>query len=170
MSEKNLEIHYKLINKLLIKIKNLNNELILLSKVDKKIFENTINQKGGTSIVNNINNSVFNIINIKKMLIKYNSYIKAYTELLKKKYLQFNIFLTILTEIIESIEIIPNKKNIPIFQGINTDDMKILSELTKAKNLILPSLKNPKYQDVIKKIGKDAVRKFILEYSSKKKI
>ena len=170
MSEKNLEIHYKLINKLLIKIKNLNNELILLSKVDKKIFENTINQKGGTSIVNNINNSVFNIINIKKMLIKYNSYIKAYTELVKKKYLQFNIFLTILTEIIESIEIIPNKKNIPIFQGINTDDMKILSELTKAKNLILPSLKNPKYQDVIKKIGKDAVRKFILEYSSKKKI
>ena len=115
MSEKNLEIHYKLINKLLIKIKNLNNELILLSKVDKKIFENTINQKGGTSIVNNINNSVFNIINIKKMLIKYNSYIKAYTELVKKKYLQFNIFLTILTEIIESIEIIPNKKNIPIF-------------------------------------------------------
>ena len=170
MSEKNLEIHYKLINKLLIKIKNLNNELILLSKVDKKIFENTINQKGGTSIVNNINNSVFNIINIKKMLIKYNSYIKAYTELVKKKYLQFNIFLTILTEIIESIEIIPNKKNIPIFQGINTDDMKILSELTKAKNLILPSLKNPKYQDVIKKIGKDTVRKFILEYSSKKKI
>ena len=104
------------------------------------------------------------------MLIKYNSYIKAYTELVKKKYLQFNIFLTILTEIIESIEIIPNKKNIPIFQGINTDDMKILSELTKAKNLNLPSLKNPKYQDVIKKIGKDAVRKFILEYSSKKKI
>jgi len=168
MTEKNLEIHYKLINKLLIKIKNLNNELILLSKVDKKLFKNIINQKGGTSIVNNINNSVLNIINIQKMLIKYNSYIKAYTELVEKKYLQFNIFFTILTEIIKSINITPNKNVIPISQGINNDDMKILSELTKPKKLILASLDNPKYQDVINKIGKDIVKKFILKYSNKK--
>jgi hypothetical protein len=168
MTEKNLEIHYKLINKLLIKIKNLNNELILLSKVDKKLFKNIINQKGGTSIVNNINNSVLNIINIQKMLIKYNSYIKAYTELVEKKYLQFNIFFTILTEIIKSINITPNKNVIPISQGINNDDMKILSELTKPKKLILTSLDNPKYQDVINKIGKDIVKKFILKHSNKK--
>jgi hypothetical protein len=167
MTEKNLEIHYKLINKLLIKIKNLNNELILLSKVDKKLFKNIINQKGGTSIVNNINNSVLNIINIQKMLIKYNSYIKAYTELVEKKYLQFNIFFTILTEIIKSINITPNKNVIPISQGINNDDMKILSELTKPKKLILESLDNPKYQDVINKIGKDIVKKFILKHSKK---
>ena len=167
MTEKNLEIHYKLINKLLIKIKNLNNELILLSKVDKKLFKNIINQKGGTSIVNNINNSVLNIINIQKMLIKYNSYIKAYTELVEKKYLQFNIFFTILTEIIKSINITPNKNVIPISQGINNDDMKILSELTKPKKLILASLDNPKYQDVINKIGKDIVKKFILKHSKK---
>jgi len=167
MTEKNLEIHYKLINKLLIKIKNLNNELILLSKVDKKLFKNIINQKGGTSIVNNINNSVLNIINIQKMLIKYNSYIKAYTELVEKKYLQFNIFFTILTEIIKSINITPNKNVIPISQGINNDDMRILSELTKPKKLILASLDNPKYQDVINKIGKDIVKKFILKHSKK---
>ena len=47
MIEKNLKIRNKFINKLLIKIEDLNNDFILLTNVDNKIFKNTINQKGG---------------------------------------------------------------------------------------------------------------------------
>jgi hypothetical protein len=64
MSENNLKIRGKFINKLSSKIEDLNNNFILLSKVDKKILkkinnqisENINNQKGGDS--NPANNAI----------------------------------------------------------------------------------------------------------------
>ena len=55
MIEKNLKTRNKFINKLHIKIEDLNNNVILLSKVDKQIFKNIINQIGGTKIIQSIN-------------------------------------------------------------------------------------------------------------------
>ena len=95
MIEKNLEIRDKFINKLIIKIKNLNNDIILLSKVDEKICENIINQKGGTTIIDNINQGFFHIIDIKERLNKNNILIKAYNDLLKQRYSQFINFFTV---------------------------------------------------------------------------
>jgi hypothetical protein len=160
MIEKNLEIRDKFINKLIIKIKNLNNDIILLSKVDEKICENIINQKGGTTIIDNINQGFFHIIDIKERLNKNNILIKAYNDLLKQRYSQFINFFTVLSDLINSLKISHTKVDIPTFQGINIDDMKILSKLTKSQNL-QDSLDNPEYQDVINKIGRDKVIQFI---------
>ena len=55
MIEKNLKTCNKFINKLFIKIEDLNNNVTLLSKVDKKIFKNIINQTGGSNLIQSIN-------------------------------------------------------------------------------------------------------------------
>ena len=75
MIEKNLKICNKFINKLLIKIEDLNNNIILLSKVDKKIFKNIINQIGDSNLIQSINISDMFInkicIKIKDLKNKY---------------------------------------------------------------------------------------------------
>jgi hypothetical protein len=58
MSENSLEIRNKFINKINNKIKDLNDNITLLSKVDNKIFKNTNSQYGGNNqfqMIKNIN-------------------------------------------------------------------------------------------------------------------
>lgn len=58
MSENSLEIRNKFINKINNKIKDLNENITLLSKVDNKIFKNTNSQYGGNNqfqMIKNIN-------------------------------------------------------------------------------------------------------------------
>lgn len=74
MIEKNLKICNKFINKLVIKIEDLNSNIILLLKINKKIFKNIINQKGGSNLIEsiNINDSFINKIFIKIKDLKNN--------------------------------------------------------------------------------------------------
>ena len=79
MLENDLKIRSKFINKLITKIENLNDNFILLSKVDKKIYENIINQKGG----HNLNLGLLNLYDIKNKIKKNESNINIFTKLIK---------------------------------------------------------------------------------------
>ena len=71
MTEKNLEIRNKFINKLFIKIEDLNNDFILLTNVDNKIFKNTINQKGGFEEIKKLEVAIYDKYGQFQDLIKH---------------------------------------------------------------------------------------------------
>jgi len=108
MIEKNLKTRNKFINKIIIKIKNLNNNISLLLKVDKKILKNIINQYGGGNS-NNYNNSIIDLLlqfeNLKKMPMVLNDLIKNITD----NYLAIETLSKILS----------NNFNIPLIKSIN---------------------------------------------------
>lgn len=153
MIKKNLEIRDKLINKLFIKIENLNNDIILLSKIDKKIFENTINQKGG----NNTNLALLNLYNIKNKIKKDNTDINIFTKLIKTiayKRKQLLNFFTTLTTILENIKLIEEKNIFTNYKEITTEDIEVLFEYLNLTNKKDAYTNVPKYKQAINKIGK----------------
>jgi hypothetical protein len=134
MIEKNLKTRNKFINKLHIKIEDLNNNVSLLSKLDKKIFKNIINQKGGTNIIQSINiRDMF----INKLFIKIEDLKNNFTLLSK---VDKTIFKNIInqkggTSIIDNINdaflyVVKMKNNISTY---NNDILK-LTEIDKDLN------------------------------------
>lgn len=160
MIKKNLEIRDKLINKLFIKIENLNNDIILLSKIDKKIFENTINQKGG----NNTNLALLNLYNIKNKIKKNNTDINIFTKLIKTiayKRKQLLNFFTTLTTILENIKLIEEKNIFTNYKEITTEDIEVLFEYLNLTNKKDAYTNVPKYKQAINKIGKTTFKYFL---------
>ena len=161
MIEKNLEIRDKFINKLFIKLENLNNDLILLSKVDKKIYENIINQKGG----HNLNLGLLNLYDIKNKIKKNESNINIFTKLIKSianKPKNLIIFFTTLTALLKNIKKIEQKHISTNYKEVTSEDIKVLFEYI---DLDLPNrqdaLNNPKYKEAIEKIGEDTFKYFL---------
>jgi hypothetical protein len=145
------------INKICIKIKDLKNNFTLLSKVNKIILKNIINQQGGTIDMNDINYSFLNLLKQKKLLKEYNENIKKLNdqfrpmyEILNKTYPNIVVFLNTLTNIL-------GYKN--TYTNTNTYKQIIKDDLPDLQNLIYKLIEksnlNPEEYEKFKKIIDD---------------
>jgi hypothetical protein len=172
MSENNLKIRGKFINKLSSKIEDLNNNFILLSKVDKKILkkinnqisENINNQKGGDP--NAANNAILAALKKSLEMKKQQQSLTDSLEQLKniqKVIDSFNNTFGSIKKIIDDIQLstfpIVNNLNSFVTSDINTltsDEIKILTSIlndSKKNYKSFEDFKKDNTTELTKKIG-----------------
>ena len=126
MSENSFKIREKFINKLVDKLEDFNSDLILLAKVDKKIYKKNNSQKGGASVdTRNLELSTYaKEDELKKQKDKINDAVKKAGTLTD----QINKINTVLKGIQEQIDgfdiTIPNFDKITLDVDSLTDDQK----------------------------------------------
>lgn len=167
MSENNLKIRGKFINKFVAKIESLNNDFELLSKVDKKIFskifKTNINQVGGEGEGENKNKNInlneLQIETLKKKLILQSQQrildnLKKEIDSINSKIPGINDVLRITTEDIQKLNInIPDLKSvsIPTVSTISPGDLKLLEQAYNDQTTWLMFFSKNKDTELIKK-------------------
>ena len=138
MSENSLKIRGKFINKLATKIEDLNDNFILLSKVDKKIFkkinnqmsETINNQRGGAS--NPANNAILAALKkAQEMKAQQESLASSLTKLedIEKVIKEFTKTFTNITKIINQIQFGPfNVSQLDNINGLETLNKNTLTD------------------------------------------
>ena len=161
MLENDLKIRSKFINKLITKIENLNDNFILLSKVDKKILKKINNQIGreiNNQIGGDANSAILVALKKQQEMKEQQQKITASLDKLQNIEAEINSFNTTFDNIKNTIDTIQlgnfnNLENLENFETLNNNILK-QDDIDLLKNLL--SNKNKNYRSLIEfKADKD---------------
>ena len=142
MLENDLKIRSKFINKLITKIENLNDNFILLSKVDNKILKKINNQIGGDA-----NSAILVALKKQQEMKEQQQKITASLDKLQNIEAEINSFNTTFDNIKNTIDTIQlgNFNNLENFETLNNNTLK-QADIVLLENLL--SNKNKKYRSL----------------------